>query len=150
MELRHLAGRLLLISVFVFAGYNLLASPQTYATKLHKVSAALDPVLKAKLGVELPLEDIKLNSKIILQGAGALSLLGAVGTVRNSSLGIFLLVLLTLAASIAELPLLYTEPAQKNAHLLSLLKTLGVLGGLIILYTQSGAKEEDKKKTKND
>lgn len=138
-------ARLLLVLVFVYVGFNCLVFPQPYVTKLNKVVVALDPLLKDSFYIELPLETIKTYSKVLLQALGGLALVGALGTLRLSKLGILLLVSLSVVAVLAELPVLYTEPAQRSAHLLSLLKSLGVLGGLGLLYTQHYAMPEDVK-----
>jgi hypothetical protein len=139
MEIKCFAGRLLLVSVFVFVGYSLLTSPQSVNPKLYKLTVTLNLVLKEMVGVSLPLDDIKLNSKVVLQVIGALAIIGAIGAVQRHRVGVGLLVLLTLLCALAELSLLWTEQSQRGGHLLSLMKSLGVLGGLVLLGAQRDA-----------
>lgn len=143
MEYRYLVGRLLVISIFVFVGYGLITTPSKYEGKLGKAAEKLSPLLKSEFGLEIPTEDIKLNAPIILQTTGALALVGALGVSQKSSLGVLVLVALTLVASLAELPVLYSNLEQKRIHTLNLLKTLGVLGSLLILYTSKPHPKEE-------
>jgi hypothetical protein len=139
MEYRHLVGTLLVVSVFVLVGVDLIRTPLTHISTLNKVALSLHPFLKAKVGLELPLESIKSNSTTILQALGTLAILGAIGTLWRNKLALVLLTTMTLLAALTDLPTLYAEPLQKKALLLNLLKTLGVLGGLMLIFTQPKA-----------
>jgi hypothetical protein len=79
MQIRPSLGRLLFISIFFFVGFNLLSTPLNYTSKLDKAVTSLKPFLQTNVGFELPVEDISLNSKVILQGIGALSVIAGIG-----------------------------------------------------------------------
>jgi hypothetical protein len=139
MEYRHLAGTLLVISIFVLVGVDLIRTPLPHISTLNKAAISLHPLLKERVGLELPLESIKSNSTTILQALGSLAIVGAIGALWKNKLALLLLTTLTLLAALTELPILYAEPLQKKVHFLNLLKTLGVLGGLILLFSQTKA-----------
>jgi hypothetical protein len=147
MEIRSSLGRLLFISIFLFIGFNLLSTPINYTTKLDKAVTSLKPFLQTNLGFELPVETIMLNSKVILQGIGALSVIGGVAAALKQKVGILMLLMLTLVGVVAAV--VDTSPIQKGEYLLKLLKTVGVLGGVILLYTH-GRAEADQDKDKQD
>lgn len=146
MEFRQLAGRLLLISVFFIAGCNLVAAPHLFVSKLVKATTAVNPLLKDGFGFEMPLEDIKLHAKLILEVLGGVSVIGALLTLKKFFFGYFLLSTLTFVAILVEVSLMNTEPLQKTAHLFNLFKVVGVLGGLFVLCSQTSHDPKGKQK----
>ena len=134
MGFRTFIARGLLVSFFIVAGVSMVSNPVAYEgvlkTSLERASTRLHLVT----GQPLDTSFITANAKSVIPVAGGALLGTGVLTILGVKFAAFLmLIFVSVGASIFYNPVLATSEAEGKLAMINLLKSLAVIGGLLIV-----------------
>jgi hypothetical protein len=140
MGFRTFVARGLLVSFFIVAGVSMVSNPTVYEgalrTGLERASSRLHLLTGLAINPSLILANAK--SAISLAG-GALLCNGVLTILGVKFAAVLMLIFISVGASIFYNPVLATSEAEGKHAMINLLKSLAVIGGLlIVLYGTPG------------